>query len=164
MESFPVIEPDKKPENQTEVSIEAVPPLPPTVENVGNESATWSERVDEIVNAEIEKRRPEMIQLASRGLGDLFELLPKDHDATKEDIISLLEHTELRIMLPGMRDEFAKEVIKKNIQNIEDEAQFIAESLETGAMKMFIQAEAQKISIDDSLKSIREARENTQQE
>ena len=155
MESFSVANTNERPENELEAGKSISPE---------EKSVAWSQQVDEIVKAEIEKKRPEMIQLTTKGLGDLFELLPKDREIAKEDIVSLLEHTELRIMLPGMRDEFAKEAIKRQIHNIADKAQFITESLETDAMKMFIQAEAQKDSIDDSLKSIREAREGTREE
>ena len=136
----------------------------PVEQPVKNAEKAWSDRVDEIVITERDKQMPEMLKLATKGLGELFEHLPKNQDITEENLTKLLDNTELRIMLPGMRKMFAEEVFREKINQIGDKEQFIVESLDTEALKLFINAEALKASTDDSLQHIREARESLQSE
>jgi len=116
------------------------------IEKVGADNNKESKDfpADRITREETEKRTPEMIRLVTQGLGELFELLPKDRDINAHDIVSLIEHTELSMMLPGMRNKFAEEAISKKIFLTRDKADFISQSLETDAIKMLVHLEAMK--------------------
>ena len=117
---------------------------------------------DRIGREETEKLMPEMKRLVTRGLGDLFELLLRSSEANKGDVIGLIEHTELNLMLPGMRKKFADEMIRKKINKIKEKADFIGTSLETETIKMFIHLEAMKGSSEAVLTRLREEREAAQ--
>lgn len=172
-ESFPTEEPEGQlPAKKIEARVEIpTPPQPKDIEQEAGkrdqrteeEKKEWSKRVDEIGREETEKQKPEVLRMVTRGLGDLFELLPKNREASSEDIAKLIEHTELQIMLLGMREKFAREIIAKRIHRIEDKAQFISESLDTDAIKMFVHLESLKASTDDVLRRLREERESAPQ-
>ncbi len=115
--------------------------------------------VDRIGREETERNMPEMLRMATKGLGDLFEILPKDRETGADDIINLLEHTELRIMLPGMRKKFADEAIREKIHLAEDKPNFIARALETDAMKLFVHLEAGKAGTSATFARLQEERE-----
>ena len=134
-----------------------------TSETEGGEKPAES-AADRIGREETEKLMPEMKRLVTRGLGDLFELLPNGRDVTKDDIISLIEHTDLNLMLPGMREKFADEAMREKLNRIKDKADFMGKSLETEAIKMFMHLEAMKGSSEAVLERLREERGSGQQQ
>ena len=114
---------------------------------------------DRIVREETNKLMPEMRRFVTRGLGDLFELLPKQGETKKEEVINLIAHTDLASMLPAMREKFANEMIRKKVNQAKDKADFIGKSLDTDAIKMFMHLEAMKGSTEAALARLREERE-----
>ncbi len=156
-ESFPTAEPEREQPPTEETAAETNRPET-------EDEKKRRERVDEISKEETEKKKQEMLPAVAQGLGDLFELLPKDRGATTEDIVKLIEHTELQAMLPGMREKFARELIGKGIHRIEDKARFIGESLDTDTIKMFVHLEGLKAASGNVLERLSEEREGMPQE
>ena len=119
-------------------------------------------RAERIVREETNKLMPEMRHLVTRGLGDLFELLPKSRKANKQEVVDLIAHTDLALMLPAMREKIAGEMVRKKVDQARDKADFIGRSLETDAIKMFMHLEAMKGSTEAALARLREEREGKQ--
>lgn len=144
-------------ENINSESPESIPKVEESLKTDTEQAKTQEEGpADRINREETEKRMPEMIRLVTKGLGDLFELLPKDNNPSADIIVKLIEHTGLNIMLPGMRQKFADELVSKKINLVEDKADFIAQSLETDAIKMFAHLEAMKAGTDEVLRRLHE--------
>jgi len=152
-------EPESVTESSPEVS-NSSPDVKQTEQAESSDTEQNEEReqspAERIGREETEKRIPEMIKLVTRGLSDLFELLPKNRDTEVKDIVNLIEHTELDIMLPGMRKKFAKEAIDQKIHLLKDKAEFISQSLGTEAIKMFVHLEAMKAGSDATLERLRD--------
>lgn len=117
-------------------------------------------RAEQIVREETNKLMPEMHRRVTKGLNDLFELLPQQGKAKKEEIVSLIAQTDLALMLPAMREKFAREMVRKKVNQAKDKAEFIAQALETDAIKMFMHLEALKGSTEAAIARLREEREN----
>ncbi len=152
-ESFPAAEPAPE-----EPQPKPISPDQPRENDPESKKTEWSKRVDEIYAEEVAKTKTEIIQQVTRGLGDLFELCPKNREITKKDLVELIEHTELRLMLPGMREKLADNIIKTNTHRLENKAQFIGSALDTEAIKIYIDLEAGKAASDDILDRLRQER------
>ncbi len=107
------------------------------------------------IDAATEKRLPEILRRARRGLADLYDLLPHNKKPDRDEIIDLISHTELEDMLPGMRRILADAIRRDNLYE-KKKAGFIEGGIK--AISRYIHMEAIKAGGDDWLQARQEAR------
>ncbi len=95
-----------------------------------------------------EGKRTEVLREYTRGLGDLYDLLPHTAQIDKRDVLELVDHTDLRMLWPAPREDLAGAVVKEGLHE-RRKADFLARGLEV--LREVIEMEAIKRAGDEWL-------------
>lgn len=93
------------------------------------EGKARAERVDAIAQEETRKLLPEKLAKARRGLAQLYDILPHDRRPSQDEIVTLIDNTELEELLPAWRRKLAEKIRWENLAR-KSKAEFVSGGME----------------------------------